>query len=82
MSRKDKWQPDKLDRKAVVKALAAVRGQTNAVERDFSRNSICVDLSYGKLMEAVESLYSLMDVGALAQDNQRRYQEHKRKVKR
>lgn len=82
MSRKDKWQPDKLDRKAVVQALAAVRGQTNAVERDFSRNSICVDLSYGKLMEAVESLYSLMDVGALAQDNQRRYQEHKRKVKR
>jgi hypothetical protein len=79
---RDSWQPRKLDREAVSRQLDKVRWQVQDVERNFSKDSTNLDLSYDELLQGIEALYTLMRLDLLAQDNQRRKKAHFRKVER
>jgi hypothetical protein len=75
-SGKDLWEPKKIDRKAVDDKVTLAVHYLRKIPLDVQRQSILLDLDYNAAFEAVESLYGLLQMDRLAQDNERRKQIH------
>ncbi len=78
---RDLWRPRELDQDRARFLLRCIRDATYKLENDLHVESILTDLDYAKLFDSTEELYGVLDVGSLVQDNKRREQEVKAKVK-
>lgn len=76
----DLWKPGELDHMAVKSRLRDIRWSTAQIEKNM--RSCNVDIDYGTLMDQVEELYGLLQLDKLAQDNRRRFQEEKERVRK
>lgn len=76
---KDLWKPGQLNPMAVKNKLRDVRFAAKSIESNMRSSN--VDIDYDRLVGYVEELYELLEIDKLAQDNQRRFEEEKARVK-
>jgi hypothetical protein len=78
----DKWKPGKIDQEKVKELTNHVRFYLDRIQNAVSLRSYMVEDYYGDMFEHIEELYGVLDINSLAQDNKRRYETEKKRVRR
>jgi hypothetical protein len=78
----DKWNPKNIDIEEVKDLNRRVRSLLLIIEQGAHFGDYTLQDTYGDMFEYVEKLYTALDLGALAEDNARRYAKHKKKVRK
>jgi hypothetical protein len=81
--KKNKFQGYRYEqKKEIQKRIAVAREKLRLLHNCVTHSDINTDRIYNELFEVVEALYVDLDIGALAQDNQRRWREEKERVRK
>lgn len=83
MPKKNKWKGYTYEqKKEIQEKIARGRELFRLLHNRVTHSDIDVDMIYNELFELVESLYGELDLHNLIQDNQRRWQTEKERVKK
>lgn len=76
------WKPEKIDQEKVRDLTNHVRFYLTRIQNAVSLRSYMTEDYYGDMFECVEELYNVLDINALAQDNRRRFETEKKRVRK
>lgn len=64
----NKWDPWKIDKKELHQVCRVIRENLNRMEREVHMGSVLCHIDYENVMEGVDKLYPLLDLGTLYVD--------------
>lgn len=80
--RRNLWNPDLIDREEAYRLIDDAREALRLLRNATQMGDTWVLLDYNRAFEDVESLYSILHIGELTQDHQRRRKEEKEMLRR
>jgi len=74
---KDLWNPDTIDKEEAYRLIDDARDALRLLRNSLPMGDRWLLGDYNKAFENIESLYSILHIGELTQDNQRDWNAHK-----